>query len=169
MNLERDEYKVVLFGDSNVGKTAFCKRLEKNTFIEACPKTIGVNLFTHRLYFKGYPLQITLQIWDFSGEDRFKHLFSMYLKGCTGGIFMFDLTNQDYLESFSKWMNRLMLGLEKEIPLIIVGNKKDLMDDLIDIGKDFNKKLDFVQCSVKTGKNMNLVLETLASKMVKKK
>ena len=90
---EEFTFKIIVFGDADVGKTTLTHRLEFNRFQSDMRKTIGVD-FLSKIFFVDN-LSISLQVWDFSGEHRFRDLFSMWLNGSSGGIYMYDITNTE--------------------------------------------------------------------------
>ena len=82
-------FKVCIFGDGGVGKTTLIKRYLSGTFDESTRITIGVDFHIKKLEVEGK--QITLQLWDFAGEERFRMLLPTYMRGAKGGIFLYDI------------------------------------------------------------------------------
>lgn len=115
-------------------------------------------------------IKVILQIWDLAGNERFKFLLPIYGRGASGGIFMYDITRASSLNNFDEWLNLFKLHVskkEKEIPIIMVGNKLDLqnmrtvsIEDAIK-SSGSHKILDYTECSAKTGQNINLIFNNL--------
>ena len=95
-------YKICVFGDSGVGKTTLINRYLTNKFLENIKSTLGAAI--HVKLFKSDNGKVTLQVWDFGGEDKFKFLIKSYAQGCSGGIFVFDLTNYESLINIINWL-----------------------------------------------------------------
>ena len=176
ISLKKNVYKIIVFGDSNAGKTTLLNKLVSDQFNEKTRKTIGVEFRSKSVFVDN--LAITLQIWDFSGETQFNFLFEMYCKGVVGGIFTFDLTNIKSLLTLSKWIYRVRAHTSEEFPILIVGTKNDLVENNLRIEDVINPAIsndklnsghssNFFSCSAKTGENVGLVFQTLAERIYK--
>ncbi len=154
-------YKILLFGNSDVGKSTFAIRATKNEFKKDPPKTIGVNFHMKKVFVDN--IQIELQIWDFSGEPKFEFLFGLYSKGIKAGIFMYDISKQKSMLSLTKWINLLRKYTKEEFPIFIVGTKSDLVEFH---EQNENKLVDscFI-CSSKTGKNIDNIFQIITEKI----
>ena len=97
-NIERT-FKVVIFGDAGTGKTTLTHRFLTNLFVHDVGSTIGVDFQLKMIESEGQ--NVKLQIWDFAGEERFRFLLPSYVKGASGGIFMYDITNYASLSHIS--------------------------------------------------------------------
>ena len=116
---------------------------------------------------------VKLQIWDFAGEERFRFLFPLYIKGANGAIFMFDITNYGSLAHVDDWFAILDDAIAKkdvdnELPIIFVGGKVDLnhlkevsIKKAMQIAKSMEAK-GFIECSSKTGENVSKIFDLLA-------
>lgn len=169
------QYKICVFGDGAVGKTTLVNRYIKDKFITDLKMTIGVELYSKTIDLNGDT--ISLKIWDFAGqnENRFKHLLPNYVSGASGGIFMYDITRFITIKNIDNWMEMVDIGLQMwntEIPLLMVGGKKDLESDRsvdIDYALDLAKAYDMydlIECSSKTGENVHYVFQSIANKMI---
>lgn len=175
MRIEDDlnlTYKICVFGDSGVGKSTLINRYLTNKFQANIKSTLGAAI--HIKFFETENGKVTLQVWDFGGEDKFKFLIKSYAQGCSGGIFMFDITNYESLINLINWYPEFK-KTSKNVPVIMVGGKSDLEKqrickkeealDLLNLHKLFN----YMECSSKTGENVedvfkNLLLEILNDK-----
>ncbi|TFG02164.1 MAG: GTP-binding protein [Promethearchaeota archaeon] len=169
-------FKVCIFGDGGVGKTSLVRRFLTGLFVGNTTITLGVEFHMKKLDILGK--RVTLQIWDFAGEDRFRFLLPGYVKGSSGGIFMFDITRGASLRNFDDWLTIFTKGTEdspiENPPIIMVGGKLDLHDrravyskDAVDLAKKYDI-LDYIECSAKTGENVELIFHKLALALTKR-
>jgi small GTP-binding protein len=162
-------FKVVLFGDAGCGKTTLTKRFMTDLFIPGSHMTIGVDFETKMV--KVNDTRVKLMIWDFGGEERFRFIFPQYLSGAMGGILMYDITEYSSFAHINDWLS-VMNGAKERMPLLLIGGKLDL--DLIreityKEGEIVVKKLgldDFIECSSKTGENVEKSFEMLTKLML---
>ena len=144
-------------------------------FTEDSGITIGVDFHLKKIILDD--TRVSLQIWDFAGEDRFRFLLPSYLMGASGGIFMFDITRYTSLTNFDDWLKVVeqgTIGQQEGIPILMVGSKLDLeykravpMEDAMDIAKN-NGLYGYVECSSKTGQNVEEIFVELTKEMLKK-
>lgn len=118
--------KVVVMGDSGVGKSNFIFRLTDNAFVPDSVATIGVD-FSVCSVRVGHHDEVKLQLWDIAGQERYRALSSAYFRGCDVCVFVFDLTSADSFVNLQKWQNELRDAVGDAKPkLFLVGNKADL-------------------------------------------
>ncbi len=116
--------------------------------------------------------KVQLQIWDFGGEERFRFLLPTYVRGANGAIFMYDITNYSTLAHIDDWLMIVRRGDEINIPIMVIGGKADLPDrevtfeEAIKVAKSRNAK-GFIECSSKTGKNVEKAFNALTRVMLK--
>lgn len=161
-------YKICIFGESGVGKTTLARRYLNGYFEDDIKLTMGAEVFVK--YINVANMRVVLQVWDFGGEEGFKFLLPLYSKGASGGIFMFDLSNNESLNRIDEWIEIFRKGLafdEKKNPILMVGGKLDLKDqititesDVQNIAKAHNL-YKYIECSSKTGVNVEIIFETL--------
>ncbi len=152
-------YKVVLAGDGGVGKTTLTQRYLTGVFFENTRTTIGVGFHIHKT--KVEEDNITLQIWDLGGQERFQkmNVFSSYIKNANGVIIAFDLTSVKTLFSLENWL-KLVYESAGDVPIVVVGNKSDLVDErevddsLIQEFLNSHGNYSFFETSALTGKNV---------------
>eukprot|EP00882_Tetradesmus_deserticola_P002875 GHRQ01003057.1.p1 GENE.GHRQ01003057.1~~GHRQ01003057.1.p1 ORF type:complete len:223 (+),score=81.19 GHRQ01003057.1:251-919(+) len=121
--------KVILCGDSGVGKTCLIERMFSNKFDPTLPSTIGTDQRFKRLKVDG--VHIGVSVWDTAGQDRFQSLTPMYFRGAHGVVYVFDVTRQETLDSLAnKWMDDFrQYSTHPEAVQMVVGNKIDLAAD----------------------------------------
>ncbi|MHA1988834.1 MAG: Rab family GTPase [Promethearchaeota archaeon] len=165
-------YKISIFGDKRVGKTTLVNHYLTNKFHENIQATLGASI--HIKYLELENGKIELQVWDFGGHRRFKFLISSYAQGSAGGIFMFDLTNHESLIALNEWLPEFGKSV-RNIPLIMVGGKLDLeqqrvckKNEVLDIMKSY-KFHKYIECSSKTGENVESVFRVLLLKILEDK
>ncbi|KAI5192159.1 Ras-related protein Rab-11A [Nematocida minor] len=118
-------YKIVLIGDSGVGKTNLLERLAHNRFNTSTRSTIGVEFDTKCFVVDGK--KIKAQIWDTAGQERYRAITSAYYRGAVGAIVVYDITRKDSFDSAtSQWIKQLKDNSESGIVISLVGNKTDL-------------------------------------------
>jgi small GTP-binding protein len=166
------QYKICIFGDKGVGKTTLVNHYLTNKFIDNIQATLGASVHVKDIEIENGTIK--LQIWDFGGQKRFKFLISSYARGSAGGIFMFDLTNYETLIALKEWLPEFGKTV-RYVPLIIVGGKSDLeeqrvikREEVLSIMESYNFHK-YVECSAKTGENVDLVFRVLVSKILEEK
>mmetsp|Transcript_46539 Transcript_46539/g.68785 ORF Transcript_46539/g.68785 Transcript_46539/m.68785 type:complete len:205 (+) Transcript_46539:197-811(+) len=120
------QFKVVLVGDSRVGKTAFLKRFTESYFTTDMHPTIGVDLRMHDFKVEGKTVK--LEIWDTAGQERFHTITRSYYNSAQGIIVLFDTTNFESFEHVPNWLDEIRHSCREEVCIIVVGNKSDLVD-----------------------------------------
>ncbi|KAJ3452309.1 ras-related protein rab-5c [Anaeramoeba flamelloides] len=168
IDFDSHEYKVVLLGDSGVGKSCIVLRFVRNEFLENREPTIGASYLSKSLTVS--KKEIKLQIWDTAGQERYQSLAPMYYRGSEIAIIVFDLTSYDSYFKAKEWVNEL---LEKGIPDLVigfVGNKSDLEEKRV-IKKEEAKeycslhKLHYFETSAKTSENVNEMFLSLSKEL----
>lgn len=117
-------WKVVLVGDSGVGKTNLLSRFTRNEFNAESKSTIGVEFATRNVQIKGKTVRA--QIWDTAGQERYRAITSVYYRGAVGALVVYDITKTLSFENLDKWLNELKEHADPYCCIMIVGNKSDL-------------------------------------------
>eukprot|EP00475_Leptophrys_vorax_P012316 TRINITY_DN18747_c0_g1_i1.p1 TRINITY_DN18747_c0_g1~~TRINITY_DN18747_c0_g1_i1.p1 ORF type:complete len:216 (-),score=25.09 TRINITY_DN18747_c0_g1_i1:377-1024(-) len=123
-----DEYdylfKVVLIGDSGVGKSNLLSRFTRNEFCLESKSTIGVEFATRSIQVDGKTIKA--QIWDTAGQERYRAITSAYYRGAVGALIIYDITKHVTYENVERWLKELRDHADSNIVIMLVGNKSDL-------------------------------------------
>ncbi|KKK40223.1 hypothetical protein LCGC14_0681700 [marine sediment metagenome] len=166
-------FKSIVVGDGGVGKTALTLRFSKGFFTEDYKMTIGVDFHVKTISIDSSEglIRSKLQIWDTGGQERFSSIRPMYYRGSLGALLIFDLTNSASFEHLPQWIEEVRANVKNEIPLLLVGNKSDLLDErevtleeLNNFTRDFN--LFYMETSAKTGDGVGDCFYILACLMI---
>jgi Ras-related protein Rab-1A len=162
-------FKLLLIGDSGVGKSSILLRFTDDIYSEAFISTIGVDFKIKTIEVDGKIIK--LQIWDTAGQERFRTITSSYYRGAHGIIIVFDLTDIESFDNITQWLFEINRYSYKEVCKILVGNKSDLMDRrMVHGGQDYAESLNipYVETSAKTADNIDSLFYQL-SKQIKSK
>lgn len=117
-------FKVVLIGDSGVGKSNLLSRFTRNEFCLESKSTIGVEFATRSIQVDGKTIKA--QIWDTAGQERYRAITSAYYRGAVGALLVYDITKQVTFENVERWLKELRDHADANIVIMLVGNKSDL-------------------------------------------
>lgn len=157
-------FKIVLIGDSGVGKSNLLTRFTRNEFNLESRSTIGVEFATRTIEIDGK--RVKAQIWDTAGQERYRAITSAYYRGAVGALIVYDISKSESYESISKWLKELRDHADENIVIELVGNKSDL-DHLravpTDEAKHFSaeNQLLFTEASALNAENVDLSFEQL--------
>ena len=163
-------YKILLLGDSSVGKTCFLMRYTDNTFQEIHMSTIGLDYKLKNIQLEDGKM-VKIQIWDTAGQDRFRSITKNYYKGAHGIILIYDITNKKSFENVRTWINQIKEEVSEKVSIILVGNKIDDEEHRVVATEDGEKiakelGLMFFECSAKSGVNIDSTFNELVKKTV---
>ena len=122
--------KLIIIGDSGVGKTCFLMRFADNSFTTSHISTIGIDFKLKPITIDGKTIK--LQIWDTAGQDRFRTITQTYYKGAMGVILAYDCTNEKSFENVRNWIKQLEAHANPGVIKVLVGNKSDSPDKKVD-------------------------------------
>ena len=171
--MENKEYdllfKLILIGDSYVGKSNILLKYLKNQFNENSKTTIGVEFGTKNIIINNK--RIKIQIWDTAGQERYRSITSAYYKGAKGALIVYDITRKNTFDNIDKWITDLKLNGDKNIYIIILGNKSDLIDKREINKNDGIKKAEmyktaFLETSALNGDNISKAFDELIEQIV---
>lgn len=163
-------YKLLLIGDSGVGKSSIVLRFADETFTENYISTIGVDFKIRTLDYKDK--KIKLQIWDTAGQERFRTITTSYYRGAHGVIIVFDLTDLYSFLNIEDWIEMVTKYGNTNPQIILVGNKSDLIQDRkidVNIIANLVNKFDlkYLETSAKNDTNICNIFESLVAKLLK--
>ncbi|KAG1170605.1 hypothetical protein G6F70_007517 [Rhizopus microsporus] len=164
--------KLLLIGNSNVGKSSLLLRFTDDTFLpqEEVSATIGVDFKVSMMEVNGKTYKLT--IWDTAGQERFRTLTSSYYRGAQGVILVYDVSNRETFDALSNWWNEVNTYCSTpDVVKMIVGNKVDKESARVvsyEEGLNFARKLQtlFVECSAKTKVGVRQAFEELVEKII---
>nr|CAI39320.1 rab_C09 [Paramecium tetraurelia] len=151
------QYKIVIIGDSGVGKTNIMTQFTRGEFSEETKTTVGVEFANKQLVIDDKIIKA--QLWDTAGQERYRAIISSYYKGASGALIVFDITKQSTFDNVDRWM-KVQESTSNEISIILVGNKSDLRH-LRQVSSDVSSayaskhKIAFLETSAKDGANVN--------------
>ena len=161
-------FKLLLIGDSGVGKSSLLLRYSEDTFSDTYISTIGVDFKIQTLVLGDK--SVKLQIWDTAGQERFRTITASYYRGAHGIIVVFDVTNQASFDNISKWFDEIDRYAGEQVDRIIVANKCDLEDKRVvsreDAAKFANQMgVTYLEVSAKNSKNVSEAFVNLAEEI----
>jgi len=166
------KYKVVMLGDSTVGKSSILYRLKFSSFSGKQESTIGCEFFAKPIPIPERPDQpVKLLIWDTAGQEVFRSFTPNFLRGALAGIICYDITNRESFEHAAGWLEDLKKARGEEAIVALVGNKVDLEGqrqvpraDAEAKAKEFGAVV-FHETSAKSGLSIDLVFEDVARQL----
>jgi len=170
-NPQRFDYliKIVIIGDTNVGKTNIVSNLVEDKFRKDTKPTIGVEFGSKTFKFDNSNVKV--QVWDTAGQERYHAITTSYYRGAAGVVLVYDVTNKISLENIqATWLRNLEVVLDKSIPKMLLGNKIDLQEERVvdeDSGKNMamSENMAFFETSALSGENIKLAFETFIKKI----
>ncbi|NHI93441.1 MAG: GTP-binding protein [Candidatus Lokiarchaeota archaeon] len=162
-------FKVILIGDGEVGKTSLIKRYVFNEFLTDYKATIGSNLYVKDIKYKDKDVKLT--IWDIAGQQKWEIMRPVYYRGAHGVLAVYDVTNEEsYKNLLTRWLDELKI-LKKTFKTIVIGNKIDLGDKIFAKDEELKEKFNFlahIKASAKEGDNVEEAFRVLVEKLVEK-
>ena len=158
-------YKIIIIGDSGVGKSNILGRYLNNEFKQDTKSTVGVEFGSKKLKVGG--INVKLQIWDTAGQERYRAITSAYYKGSKGCFIVYDITSTQSFDDVEKWYEEIIKITEKGISLILVGNKSDLESErkvTVEMGQNKAKNLNcpFFETSALNNTHIETVFQTIS-------
>jgi len=169
MQLDRDKpVKVLLLGDTGVGKTCVLQRFADGTFVSSTRATVGMDLKRTSIDLDGDGSgRVTLQVWDTAGQEMFRSIISSYYRGAHGVILMFDLTRQATFESLPVWLDEVRAKAAEDVACVLVGNKKDCPHREVSSEEAADwaarNRMRYVEASAKEGTHVQTAFITLVA------
>ncbi|OEL32215.1 GTP-binding protein YPTM1, partial [Dichanthelium oligosanthes] len=119
-------FKLLLIGDSSVGKSCFLLRFADDSYVDSYISTIGVDFKIHTIEMDGKTIK--LQIWDTAGQERFRTITSSYYRGAHGIIIVYDITDMESFNNVKQWLSEIDRYANDSVCKLLVGNKCDLAE-----------------------------------------
>jgi len=162
-------FKLLMIGDSDVGKSSILLRFTEDKFDEEHPCTIGVDFKIKLVSFAGKKINLT--IWDTAGQEKFRSLTSSYYRGTQGIVLVYDVTRRESFSNLEQWLNEIeMYSSNAEVVKLLVGNKvdKENREVTYEEGKAFAKAKNmlFIECSAKTRLGIQQAFEELVHRIL---
>ena len=161
--------KLLLVGDSSVGKTNFIYRFIENKFSQNYMATTGIDLKTSNIELKGKKIRV--QLWDTAGQEKYRAITKNLFLKVQGVLALYDITNEDSFFNLKLWIKLIKEECGNHMPMLIVGNKSDLAekrsvekDAAIAYAKD--EKVEYIETSSKLGDNINEAVSLIAEKVL---
>ncbi|KAG0233555.1 GTP-binding protein of the rab [Actinomortierella wolfii] len=161
-------FKLLLIGDSGVGKSCLLLRFADDTYTESYISTIGVDFKIRTIELEGKTVK--LQIWDTAGQERFRTITSSYYRGAHGIIVVYDVTDQDTFANVKQWLAEIDRYACEGVNKLLVGNKSDLTNKKMveyTVAKEFADQLGipFLETSAKSATNVEQAFMTMAKQI----
>ncbi|KAM3129077.1 Ras- protein yptc6 [Paramecium bursaria] len=161
-------FKIVLIGDSGVGKSNLLQRFTKNDFSLESRPTIGVEFATKTL--KVVNKSIKCQIWDTAGQERYRAITNAYYRGAVGALVCYDVTRRQTYEATEKWLGELKEHADSNIVIMMVGNKIDKSDQKVvrtDEASQFceQNKIAFIETSALESTNVDQAFQKIVTEI----
>ena len=164
--------KLLVVGDSSVGKTNFVMRLINNEFSKNYMTTSGIDLKTTDIEIKNKKIHI--QLWDTAGQEKYKAITKNLFLKVMGALIIYDITNEASYNNLKSWVKLIKEECGKHMQLIILGNKSDLndqrkisKDEAINYAKEQN--IEYIETSSKTGENVKKAVTMICESILENK
>ena len=169
LNTNITNYKIIFLGDRTVGKTSIIKCFNEKKFEESAVCTVGIDFVIK--FIKRKDKKYKLDIWDTSGQERYKCLAESYCKNADGVIFVFDITNKQSMDNIKYWYNKIIESENiNNLACVLVGNKSDLPNQMdtntISFTQKYNMK--YIQVSAKNNINIDEIFVIILDELIKK-
>ena len=164
-------FKLLLIGDSGVGKTCILFRFSDDAFNTTFISTIGIDFKIKTIELRGK--KIKLQIWDTAGQERFHTITTSYYRGAMGIMLVYDITNSKSFDNIAKWLRNIQEHANEDVEKMILGNKCDMEDKRVipkERGEAIAKEngIRFLETSAKTNVNIDKAFMDLSESILDK-
>ncbi|XP_031450840.1 ras-related protein Rab-42 [Phasianus colchicus] len=161
------QFRVIMLGDSTVGKSSLLRRYTEGVFLDAVNQTVGVDFYVQFLELEP-GLQVKLQFWDTAGQERFRSVTRSYYRNSAGAMLLFDLTNRASFESIRRWHREVTDTVQPfHVVFLLVGHKSDLVGER-KVGRREAERLaaslgvQYIETSAKDGSDVTRAFQMLS-------
>lgn len=168
LTLWQYQFRIIMLGDSTVGKSSLLKRYTEDMFLETINHTVGVDFYVHFLEVEP-GVRIKLQFWDTAGQERFRSVTRSYYRNSVGGLLVFDITNRASFDNIKEWHAEVCEHVKPyKVLFVLVGQKRD--QDALGkraVSREEAEKLaghlgvSYVEVSAKTTQNVRKAFELI--------
>ncbi|XP_005993187.1 ras-related protein Rab-39B-like [Latimeria chalumnae] len=162
------QFRIILLGDSTVGKSSLLRRFSEGQFTDNCDPTVGVDFYAKTLEVEA-GMKIKLQLWDTAGQERFRSITKSYYRNSVGGLLVFDLTNRKSFEHVKDWFQEVTEHMKPyKLILVLIGHKSDLTA-LRKVSQDEGETLasalgvQYIETSARNNQNVDRAFEMLTN------
>ena len=164
-------FKILIIGDSYVGKTNILKGFLHNQFDINTKETVGVE-FGSKNFIMGEKDVVKAQIWDTAGQERYRAITKAYYKGAKGALLVYDISRKSSFDNIDNWLIDLRTNGDKDIIIVLIGNKSDLIDKREVNKEEANIKAEqfniaFLETSTKSGENIDKAFTEIVEQIYK--
>jgi len=161
-------FKLLLIGDSGVGKSCLLLRFAEDSYTESYLSTIGVDFKIRTIDVEGKTIK--LQIWDTAGQERFRTITAAYYRGAHGIVVVYDVTDSESYENVKMWLKEIDRYAAENVDKLLIGNKADLVNKKVveySIAKEFADSLSipFLETSAKDSTNVEELFLTMTKQI----
>uniref|UniRef100_A0A8D0BCK3 RAB42, member RAS onco family n=1 Tax=Salvator merianae TaxID=96440 RepID=A0A8D0BCK3_SALMN len=160
------QFRILLLGDSTVGKTSLLRRYTERCFVPAPCPTVGVEFYSRMMELPP-GIRVKLQLWDTAGQERFRCITRSFYRNAVGVLLVFDMTNRRSFENIFDWYNEVTNVMDKVV-FLLVGHKSDLhcvnrvtVEEAEGLAMSLGTR--FIETSAKDNVNVDLAFETMAN------
>ena len=162
------KYKIMVLGESKVGKTSLIKRYTKDQFGGVYLTTVGMDFQDKIIEIEDK--KVRLQVWDTAGQERFRNVTKSYFQSSQGLVLVYDITDRESFEKLNFWVDNIKNNAPENAKFILVGNKCDLANERkvsYEEGENYAKNLNikFFEASARDGTNVNELFFYLANEI----
>ncbi|KAM6910160.1 ras-related protein Rab-42b [Xenentodon cancila] len=172
LTLWQYQFRIIMLGDSTVGKSSMLKRYTEDLFLESINQTVGVDFYVHFLEVER-GVRVKLQFWDTAGQERFRSVTCSYYRNSVGGLLVFDITSRASFDHIEEWHSEVCKRVQPhKVLFVLVGHKSDRdAEGQRAVSQEEAEKLagqlgvPYVEASAKTGQNVRESFELLTRRV----